>query len=113
MLCVLIGGIVWFSGEYQYYKNMYERGKITGVVFEDCKHTSRYLLDQSSSMATRNPVALSSKELQKIHPTVLTYMWCCGQVQDEVLVWSICAGGCVVYTIIVAIIEKKKQQSVL
>ena len=113
IITVLSVGFYWLSGEYQYYKHMYEKGKVAGEVFEDCEHTVKYGIDQSTSMATREPIALSAKKLQEIHPTAWGYMWCCGQVQDEVLIWSICSGVAVIYTVTVALIGRKKKQSVL
>ena len=109
-LCILGAGVYWFEGEYQYYKSMYERGKNVGVVFEDCEHTARYVLDYSISVATREPVGLSISEFHRIHPRALEYMWCCGQIQDELLVWTISAGVAVTYTIVVAAVRRKKQR---
>ena len=110
LLCIIGVGAYWFVGEYQYYKNMYEKGKTVEVVFEDCEHTAKYTLDYSTSMATREPIALSAGELQKIHPTALGYMWCCGQIQDELLLWGVSAGVTITYTIVVATVRRKKQR---
>ncbi len=112
-LCVLAVGGSWLKGEYQYYKNMHKKGKVVGATFEDCKHTARYALDYSTSLATREPIALSVKELQRLHPTVWEYMWCCGQIQDELSVWVICVVVAIGYTVIVVVAPRKKKQSVL
>ena len=113
IISVMTVGGYWLNGEYQYYEHMYNKGKIAGEIFEDCEHTVKYGIDQSTSMATREPIALSAKKLQEIHPTAWGYMWCCGQIQDKVLIWSICGGVAIIYTISAALIGKKKKQSVI
>lgn len=113
IISVMVAGCYWLNGEYQYYENMYNKGKVAGEIFEDCEHTVKHRFDSSTSVATREPVALSVGELHRIHPTAIGYMWCCGQIQDEVLTWSICGGVAIIYTISVALIGRKKKQSVL
>ena len=102
-----------FNNEYQSYKLMYEKGKVTGTTFLDCEHTREFPLDYSSSMATREPVAVSSEKLKEIHPTVLSYMFCCGHIQEKLGVWLLQEAIIVVPLIIVLclVIREKKKQS--
>ena len=109
LVCLIAVGGHWFAGEYEYYEDMYKRGKVVGETFEDCTHTAKYALDYSSSMATRQPVALSIKDLHRIHPTAFEYMWCCGQIQDELWAGAIGCGVIVTYIIVVSTIRRKKQ----
>ena len=73
--------------EYTSYQAMYERGKTAGKIFTDCVHTRKYGIDYVSSFATRKQTALSTAELEKFHPTVWSYMFCCGLVQEKIYMW--------------------------
>ena len=89
-----------FYNEYSAYQAMYEKGKVSGSLFTDCEHTKKYGIDYSGSFATRKKTPLYPEELKKIHPTVWSYMFCCGHVQEkipmwglqEIIVWGIGAG---------------------
>lgn len=78
-----------FVEECDRYRIPYYQGNGEGVVFVDCEHTeAKSLRYDGTSAATREPIYMTAKELQEIHPTLWSYMSCCGQIQKDMISWS-------------------------
>lgn len=98
-----------FVKECDRYRIPYYQGNGEGVEFIDCEHTeSRSLRYDGTSAATREPIYMTGKDLQEIHPTLWSYMSCCGHIQKDMLHWSICLGIPVIAILLMCIFLNAK-----